>query len=101
MQPHNFTDANHVDKSQHMNLEQHMMKNKEFAIEHDIPIVNQYSVAPHHSGTSLSLFLFIQVFTTINLATIGVKFARDLAIRYLVLDGTLLVAKIRTKSSLV
>ena len=40
-----------MDKSQHMNLEQHMMKNKEFAIEHDIPIVNQYSVAPHHSGT--------------------------------------------------
>ena len=46
-----------MDKSQHMNLEQHMMKNKEFAIEHDIPIVNQYSVAPHHSGTSLFLFI--------------------------------------------
>ena len=59
LQPHNFTDANHVDKSQHMNLEQHMMRNREFAIEHDIPIVNQYSVAPHHSGIFLYLFLFI------------------------------------------
>ena len=59
LQPHNFTDANHVDKSQHMNLQQHMMRNKEFAIEHDIPIVNQYSVAPHHSGIFLCLFLFI------------------------------------------
>ena len=59
MQPHNFTDANHVDKSQHMNLEQHMMRNKEFAIEHDIPIVNKYSVAPHHSGTLALGAIFI------------------------------------------
>ena len=50
LQPHNFTNEKFRDRSQHMTLEEHMRKNKEFALEHDIPTVNQYSVAPHHSG---------------------------------------------------
>ena len=50
LQPHIFTDENYVDKSHYMTLEEHMNRNKEFAIEHDIPTGNQYSVSPHHSG---------------------------------------------------
>ena len=50
LQPHIFTDANYVDKSHYMTLEEHMDRNKEFAIKHDIPTDNQYSVSPHHSG---------------------------------------------------
>ena len=61
LQPHNFTNEKFRDKSQHMTLEEHMRKNKEFALEHDIPTVNQYSVAPHHSGLNY-FFVFLGIF---------------------------------------
>jgi len=31
-------------------LIERMELNKEFAVEHDIPVDNSYAVSPHHSG---------------------------------------------------
>ena len=42
LQPHNFDNET--------TLEAHMLLNRKFALDHDIPVLHQYSVAPHHSG---------------------------------------------------
>lgn len=42
LQPHHFENLSKI--------EQHMALNKEFATKYNIPVTNQYSVAPHHSG---------------------------------------------------
>lgn len=42
LQPHHFNNLTELKK--------HMLSNKDFAHEHEIPVTNQYSVAPHHSG---------------------------------------------------
>ena len=56
-----------MDESQHMNLEQHIIRNKEFTIEHDIPIVNQISIQWHLAIQVYLCFHFIHLgFTTIN-----------------------------------